>query len=132
MKIQKYFLLHNKKLKPWIKYWLYIKSKVIKIVNLFNKDTILPNHLINSNGTITEDAYNFVSDYIEVTGETDYTIKADTNKAKRIAYYNSEQTFISRPVIIDYSGTVTTPSNAKYVRLSCHNDDIETLEFYKV
>lgn len=27
MKIQKYFLLHNKKLKPWIKYWLYIKSK---------------------------------------------------------------------------------------------------------
>lgn len=27
MKINKYFLLHNKKLKPWIKYWLYIKSK---------------------------------------------------------------------------------------------------------
>ena len=35
MKIYKYFLLHNKKLKPWIKYWLYIKSKVKKIVNLF-------------------------------------------------------------------------------------------------
>lgn len=27
MKIYKYFLLHNKKLKPWIKHWLYINSK---------------------------------------------------------------------------------------------------------
>lgn len=27
MKIQKYFLLQNKKIKSWIKYWLYIKSK---------------------------------------------------------------------------------------------------------
>ena len=56
MKIYKYFLLHNKKLKPWIKYWLYIKSKVKKIVNLF----VLPEagttsnvtYSINEDGTI--------------------------------------------------------------------------------
>lgn len=56
MKIQKYFLLQNKKLKPWIKYWLYIKSKVKKIVNLF----VLPEagtsssvtYSINEDGTI--------------------------------------------------------------------------------
>lgn len=55
MKIQKYFLLHNKKLKPWIKYWLFIKSKA-KIVNLF----VLPeagtsssvSYSINEDGTI--------------------------------------------------------------------------------
>lgn len=53
MKIQKYFLLHNKKLKPWIKYWLYIKSKVKKIVNLF----VLPEAGTSSNVTysINED-----------------------------------------------------------------------------
>lgn len=59
MKIYKYFLLHNKKLKPWIKYWLYIKSKVVKIVNLF----VLPEagtsssvtYSINEDGTINLD-----------------------------------------------------------------------------
>ena len=99
-------------------------------INYFNKDTILAGHLINSNGTITEDNYNFVSDYIEVDSDREYTISAVTNKAKRIAYYNDSQTFISRPVISNYSGTVTTPSNAKYVRLSCHNDDLNSLQFY--
>lgn len=131
MKIYKYFLLHNKKLKPWIKYWLYIKSKVKQIVNLFNKDTILPNHLINSNGTITEDAYNFVSDYIEVTGETNYTIKADTNKAKRIAYYDRRKTFMRRPVVNEYEDIILIPTGTFYVRLSCHNDDLNSLEFFK-
>ena len=131
MKIQKYFLLKNKKLKSWVKYWLYLKSKVIKIINLFNKDTILPKHLINSNGTITEDNYNFVSDYIAVLSNTKYIIKADTNKAKRIAYYTTDKTFISRPVVIDYESEITTLSNAKYVRLSCNNDDLNSLQFFK-
>lgn len=101
------------------------------IINYFNKETILAKHLINSNGTITEDNYNFVSDFIEVDGNIKYTISAATNKAKRIAYYNDSQTFISRPVISNYSGTVTTPSNAKYVRLSCHNDDLDSLQLEK-
>ena len=56
MKIQKYFLLQNKKIKSWLKYWLYIKSKVKKIVNLF----VLPDagtssgvtYSINEDGTI--------------------------------------------------------------------------------
>lgn len=101
------------------------------IINYFNKETILAKHLINSNGTITEDNYNFVSDYIEVDSNSKYTISAATNRAKRIAYYDDSQTFISRPVVSNYSGTVTTPSNAKYVRLSCHNDDLDSLQFEK-
>lgn len=35
MKIQKYFLLQNKKIKSWLKYWLFLKSKAKKVVNLF-------------------------------------------------------------------------------------------------
>lgn len=101
------------------------------IINYFDKGTILANHLINSNGTITEDNYNFVSDFIEVDSNIKYTISAATNKAKRIAYYNDSQTFISRPVISNYSGTITTPSNAKYIRLSCHNDDLNSLQLEK-
>lgn len=56
MKINKYFLLQNKKIKSWLKYWLYIKSKVKKVVNLF----VLPDagttsnvtYSINEDGTI--------------------------------------------------------------------------------
>lgn len=131
MKIQKYFLLQNKKIKSWLKYWIFLKSKAKKIVNLFNKDTILANHLINSSGEIVEDAYNFVSDYIEVSGNTNYTIKADTNKAKRIAYYDRRKTFIRRPVVSEYEDIILIPSNVFFVRLSCHNDDLESLQFFK-
>ena len=56
MKINKYFLLQNKKIKSWLKYWLFIKSKAKKVVNLF----VLPEagttsnvtYSINENGTI--------------------------------------------------------------------------------
>lgn len=56
MKIQKYFLLQNKKIKTWLKYWLFIKSKAKKVVNLF----VLPEagtsssvtYSINEDGTI--------------------------------------------------------------------------------
>lgn len=131
MKINKYVLFKNKKIKPWIKFWLYLQTKIIKIVNLFNKNTIQPNHLINSNGTITEDNYNFISDYIKVKPQTKYVINAGTNKAKRVAYYKNDKTFISRPVFIVYGEIITSVSNAYYVRLSCHNDDLNSLEFYK-
>lgn len=131
MKINKYMLFKNKKIKPWIKFWLYLQTKIIKIVNLFNKDTITPNRLINSSGQIVEDAYNFVSDYIEVTGNTNYTIKADTNKAKRIAYYDRRKTFIRRPVVSEYEDIILIPTGTFYVRLSCHNDDLNSLQFYK-
>lgn len=131
MKINKYILLQNKKIKTWLKYWLFIKSKGNKIVNLFNKDTITPNHLINSSGQIVEDVYNFVSDYIEVEGNTNYTIKADTNKAKRIAYYDRRKTFIRRPVVSEYEDIILIPTGTFYVRLSCHNDDLNSLQFFK-
>ena len=56
MKIQKYFLLHNKKLKPWIKFWLYLKSKAKKVINLFvlpeSGTTSNVTYSINTDGTI--------------------------------------------------------------------------------
>lgn len=53
MKINKYMLFKNKKIKPWLKYWLYIKSKAKKVVNLF----VLPEAGISSSVTysINED-----------------------------------------------------------------------------
>lgn len=99
----------------------------LKSNNLFNKDTIKTNCYIDQNGNIVEDSGNFAGDYIELDTNKTYYVSASTNQAKRIAYYNSSKTFVSRELIIAYSDKLTIPSNAKYVRLSCYNTDLDSL-----
>lgn len=103
-------------------------NETISNKNLFNKSTILEKHLIDSSGNITSDNNNFVSDYIGIDNNLQYKISAITNSAKRIAYYNNSKTFISRQVISDYNGSLTIPTNTAFCRLSCHNDDLSTLQ----
>lgn len=103
-------------------------NETISNKNLFNKSTVLEKHLIDSSGNIVSDNYNFVSDYIGIDNNMQFVISASTNKAKRIGYYNSSKSFISRAVISNYSGQLTIPTNAAFCRLSCHNDDLSTLQ----
>lgn len=103
-------------------------NETISNKNLFNKSTILEKHLIDSSGNIVSDNYNFVSDYIGIVNNMQFVISASTNKAKRIGYYDNSKSFISRAVISNYSGQLTIPTNAAFCRLSCHNDDLSTLQ----
>ena len=57
-----------------------------------------------------------------------YRISATTGSAKRIAYYDNSKTFISRQLISTTQGNLNIPGNALYVRLSCYNDDLESLQ----
>lgn len=103
-------------------------NETISNKNLFNKSTILEKHLIDSSGNITSDNNNFVGDYIGIDKNLQYKISATTNKAKRIAYYNNSKTFISRQVISAYNGSLTIPANTAFCRLSCYNDDLNSLQ----
>lgn len=103
-------------------------NETISNKNLFNKSTILEKHLIDSSGNITSDNNNFVGDYIGIDKNLQYKISATTNKAKRIAYYNNLKKFISRQVISAYNGSLTIPANTAFCRLSCHNDDLNSLQ----
>lgn len=105
MKIYKYFLLQNKKLKPWIKYWLYIKSKVKKIVNLF----VLPEA-----GTSTG---------IEYTINNDKTINlkgTSTAQTTFIIFKDLAETGIENGKKYTFSASQPLP-NGLEIRCECFN-----------
>lgn len=130
MKIYKYFLLHNKKLKPWIKYWLYIKSKVKKIVNLFvlpeagtSQDiiyTINTDDTINLTGTASAHAtFIIFKDLTEsgiINGET-YTLSSSQELPSgfevRVECYNenSWQRHLLGNVLNQTHQTITATAN---------------------
>lgn len=108
MKIYKYFLLHNKKLKPWIKYWLYIKSKVKKIVNLF----VLPEAGTTSNVTysINEDGT------INLIGRTPNSLNATF-----IIYKDLEESGIINGKTYTFSASQQL-TNGVEIRCECYNE----------
>ena len=96
---------------------------------LFDKSTITTGKYIDGSGNLIDDNSNFAGDYIQIDNTKSYYINADSQSAKRIAYYDSTKTFISRELISTYGGSITIPNNAKFVRLSCYNVDLESLMF---
>ena len=89
MKINKYFLLQNKKIKTWLKYWLFLKSKAKKVVNLFVlpeattsagiEYTINEDKTINLKGTSTTTTSFIIFKDLSETGienEKTYTLSA--------------------------------------------------------
>lgn len=108
MKIQKYFLLHNKKLKPWIKYWLYIKSKIKKIVNLF----VLPEAGTTSNVTysINEDGT------INLIGRT-----PNSSAATFIVFKDLEETGIINGKTYTLSASIQLTKGVE-IRVECYNE----------
>lgn len=94
--------------------------------NLFNKDDVVLKKVVSATGEVVDhSASSFLSNYIAVEPNTKYTIatKAGTNVPSggiftNIAYYTLDKIFISRPALSKVeSATITTPSNAAYVRL---------------
>lgn len=82
--------------------------------NIFDISTISRGYNLSSadGSLVVNSAYNS-SDYIVVNPSTDYTYYGFLN----VAYYDANKQFISRP-LLDYAGkTLTTPSNAKYIRV---------------
>ena len=99
----------------------------LPVENLFDKNTIIQGKYINNSGNLVDDANNFTGDYIPINENTTYYLSSTSTDARRIAYYNSSKTFISRAVVVS-NQTLTIPSNAKYVRLSCYNNALDTLQ----
>jgi len=97
--------------------------------NLFNKFSIIEGKYIDNNGSFITDADNFIGDIISLDRTKSYYIKAGTTQPKRIAYYDKNLTYISRELVSGASGSILTiPSNATYLRLSCYNVDLDTLQ----
>lgn len=96
--------------------------------NLFDKSTIIEGQYIDGSGVIQNDPGNFLGDFISIDNTKSYYVSSNSSSAKRIGYYNSNKEYISREVLGVRSSILTIPSNAKYVRLSCYNDNLDTLQ----
>ena len=103
---------------------------IISNKNLFDKDNIIEGKYIDNSGNLVDDTNNFVGNYIPINANETYYCSTTSTDARRIVYYDSSKTYISRTVTVS-NGTLTIPSNAKYVRLSCYNNALNTLQLEK-
>lgn len=93
------------------------------IVNLFNKNTITPKKYVDNSGNILDSPRLAISDFIDVLPNEKYTICITFSTQGY--YYDKDKNPICE---IENNGqsnnnnkTITTPENAKYVRLNLYN-----------
>ncbi|AGK95413.1 phage upper tail fiber protein [Clostridium pasteurianum] len=89
----------------------------IRTENLFNKDTVTVDKIIDSSGTIVNGAGNVLSDFTPVESSTTYTSKYIGNRN----YYDASQVKISTE-LYSVGKTLTTPANTKFIRYSFLNN----------
>ena len=100
----------------------------LPVENLFNKTTISNNKYVqSSDGELANLNGYIASDYIEVTPNTQYYWNDSVDRTNQGAFYNSSKTYISGIS----NRLFTTPSNAKYVRLTSESSLLDTLQLEK-
>ena len=120
----------------------YTELKIlVRGKNLFDKDAkdtsngYIANAYIRSNNSIQSDSDRYVSEYIEVEGNIDYIIENVSGNNVGYCFYDEEKNYISGGSYgiqwgVYGNATFTTPSNAKYVRVSViiAKEDVTQLE----
>ena len=100
--------------------------------NLLNIETTIPKRYVSYiNGIVrTSDDWS-VSDFIPIQGNTNYILSGITNSGwtAGTCFYDKDKTFISSVYTTVYS--FTTPSSAKYVRLSLNSETPTNVMFEK-
>ena len=96
--------------------------------NLWDKATANYNKGISSDGTLGNNNNLITSDYIEVQPNTSYYLSNTIGNSygRMCAYYDENKTFISfeaKTGTSRVSTSITTPNNAKYMRVACLTGD---------
>lgn len=96
--------------------------------NLFDKSTITSgSYVVSSTGELATLSSCFASDYIPIEPSTQYYWNDIQNRTNEGAFYDSSKTYIS-----GFSNRLfTTPSNAKYVRLTGANTNLDLSQLEK-
>ena len=99
----------------------YVHDKIIS-PNIWDEKVGHWNYsLAIANGSTYYNNNAFVTTYMEVEPSTRYYLYAAAGSTPAyVCYYNSSKQYISGGGF-DYSGTVTTPANATFMRLSFQN-----------
>jgi hypothetical protein len=102
-----------------------VEIESVGYVNLFNIETITKGYVIGSTGDLSQAEAYCYSDYIKVEPNKDYYLSwvnlSDVEGSEdimRVAYYDSNKTFISRPTTNTHPTKLTIPSGGCYLRIS--------------
>jgi hypothetical protein len=97
--------------------------------NLFDKTMATLDKYVNfSSGNLADNTLYSVSDFIPITGSTTYAL----NKYSRMyAYFDANKTYISGAENANANSTMTSPSNAAYIRLTVYKSDLDSFQFEK-
>lgn len=113
-------------------YTVYGKSEQETSVaskNLFDKNAIVENYELNSHdGSISKQDGWYVSDYIPVEENQSYTLSGKSSGINNV-FYDKDKIYIS--FVTQTSGTITVPSNARYMRFNGLMTQLNTTQFEK-
>ena len=116
----------------------YINNLVVDSIrtkNMFDKTTIISDKRMGSSGEAYSETGYFLSDYIPIKSNTTYTISRENPPSSSMncySLYDSNKTFISRSSF--YTTTIvtfTTASNAKYIRITDTDNNLNSLQLEK-
>jgi hypothetical protein len=95
--------------------------------NLFNISTVTDGKYVNyANGALNTNATRSASDFIEVEASTQYALSGTT---EQLAFFDNNKVYISGIAVP--STSLTTPANAKYIRLSMFTTEKGNVQFEK-
>ena len=106
------------------------------LYDLIDTNEFTTGYYINPDtGTTGTNASYSYSDYIEISEETQYKINQKANTYA--AYYNASKVYISgfkfepnQQIYVE--NNITTPENAKYLRISCQTANLSELHIHRV
>ena len=106
------------------------EQRVFKGYNLFNKESenIVNNCRLNQSGENMNAEGYFISDYIEIDKNEEYTISYVPDAFTRIVFYSEDKTYINRN---DKSQTYTAPETAVYLRFCNLLTEIDNIQIVK-
>lgn len=110
-----------------------MEVRTLKGWNLFDKTTITTGKDINTDGTLFASSVSSTSDFIEVEPNTDYIYSGviDTTFTKRIVIFDKNKVAINSKETKTDTLTITTLSNAKYIRMQVKTNNVDTIQLVK-
>ena len=95
------------------------KLDIIRGKNLFNKDTIIAGKYFYDNGYIASNDNYFISDYIQVESGEQYYVQNLNGHPSYNVFYDINKNALDKSYSNQtYSGIITVPESAVYIRLS--------------
>ena len=122
-----------------LKYESYVSENFplsLKSKNLFDKNNeIVSGKGFTQTGEIANDGSLFLQEsYIKVKPNSEYTFSSKNNDYFRMCEYDINKTFIQRRIASNNTAAIsyTTTSTTEYIRVSCNNTNLSTLQIEKV